>query len=149
MHRLLGSLVVVVLFTVTAIAKEEGDAKKGFPKEKLVGEWGYVSGVRAGEQVPAERLDSTVTFAADTVTIPAGPDKFVMAYKIDDSSSPAKIDLEIKSGPVNEGKAVGIIAFDGEQLKLCYDPAGMTRPTKFESTKDNGAFLFVLKPKRK
>ena len=71
-------------------------------------------------------------------------DKFVIAFKIDAKQTPAAIDMDIKSGPVNEGKAQGIIALEGEELKLCYTAEGK-RPARFESTKDNNAFYFVLK----
>src|SRR5262249_54455282 len=98
------------------------------------------------EKIDKERLAAKVTIKKDELHIPAGPDmKFIMGYKIDASKSPSAIDMDIKDGPVKEGKAVGIIALDGDTLKLCYDPMGVTRPTKFESTKDNGAFSFVLK----
>jgi uncharacterized protein (TIGR03067 family) len=105
-----------------------------------------VSGVRAGEKVPKENLAAKVTFNKDTVLVPAGPDaKFTMAFKIDTKESPATIDMDIKDGPVKEGKALGIIALDGDELRLCYTFDGSKRPTKFESTKENKAHYFVLK----
>jgi uncharacterized protein (TIGR03067 family) len=128
-----------------ALAQDKKDA--AFDAGKLVGEWTYVEGTKAGEKVPKDNLAGKVTFTKDTVTVPAGPDmKFLMAYKLDTKASPVAIDLEIKDGPVKEGKAQGIIAVEGDTLKFCYVAApGGKRPTKFESTKDNGAFYFVLK----
>jgi uncharacterized protein (TIGR03067 family) len=126
------------------------EAKKDAPFDagKLVGDWTYVSGAKSGEAVDKDHLQGKVTFTKDTITMPAGPnEKFVMAYKVDAKASPAAIDMEIKDGPVKEGKAEGIVSINGDELKICYVPtfAGAKRPTKFESTKDNGAFLFVLK----
>jgi uncharacterized protein (TIGR03067 family) len=113
---------------------------------KLLGDWTYVSGKRAGEMSDASRLQGTVTFAKDTVSLPGGPDaRFVMAYKIDASKSPATIDLEIKEGPVPEGKAKGIIKLDGDKLSVCYAPAGSERPKSFVSTEKDRNFLFTLK----
>ncbi len=135
------------LLAISVLAAD--DAKKApFDAGKLVGDWTYVSGMKAGEKIEKDRLMGTVTFTKDGITMPAGPnEKFVMAYKVDAKASPATIDIEIKDGPVKEGKAEGIVTIDGEELKICYVPqfAGGKRPTKFESTKDNGAFLFVLK----
>ena len=123
----------------------DDDEKKA---AKWIGTWVYVSGVRAGEDVAKERLAGEVEIGEKTLTIPAGPDsEFVMAYEIDKSKKPAAIDLEIESGPVNEGTALGIIKMDEGKLVLCYDPTGQNRPEKFESTSENGAFLFVLKKK--
>jgi uncharacterized protein (TIGR03067 family) len=142
---LLGAALLAVAAFATADEKKEA----AFDAAKLVGDWTYVEGTRAGEKIDKERLEAKVTIKKDELHIPAGPDmKFVMAYKIDTTKSPAAIDMDIKDGPVKEGKAVGIIALDGDTLKLCYDPMGAKRPEKFESTKDNGAFYFVLKRAR-
>jgi uncharacterized protein (TIGR03067 family) len=114
----------------------------------IVGEWTIKSGVRAGENIPNERLTSVVTVTKETFTIPAGPDKFVMAYTLDASQDPMRVDMEIKSGPVPTGKAVGIIKVDGEgTMTLCYDPMGANRPESFEATADNGCFLFKMEKK--
>ena len=128
-----------------ALAAAAGDAKK-FDAAKLVGDWTYVEGMRGGEKIPEDRLSTKVTFTKDTVRVPAGKDAtFLMAYKLNPKETPVAIDLEIKDGPVKEGKAVGIIALDGDKVQLCYVAEGGARPKKFESTKDNNAFLFVLK----
>ena len=146
MQRLIA--VGIGLLVVPLLLADEAKKDAKFDESKLLGDWTYVSGKKMGEDVEKDHLQGKVTFAKDTITLPGGPDqKFVMAYKIDAKSSPAKIDLEIKDGPVKEGKAQGIISLDGDELKLCYIPnfGDAKRPSKFESTKDNGAFLFVLK----
>ncbi len=113
----------------------------------IIGTWKYVSGKRAGTESPADNLLGDVVVSKKTFTLPAGDgEKFVMAYQLDLAQSPATIDFEIESGPVPEGTALGIIKMDGEQMVLCYDPAGANRPRDFDSTEDNGFFLFVLKP---
>ncbi len=114
--------------------------------EKLVGSWKYTSGTRAGEKIDPVRLEGEFTATLDKFEIPAGPDdKFVMRYKIDSAKKPAAIDIEIESGPAPEGKALGIVKFDGDTWTLCYDPTGAKRPEKFESTAENGYFLFEMK----
>src|SRR5262249_15644546 len=124
---------------------EKKDAK--FDAAKLVGKWEYVSGKKNGEDVAKDHLVGQVTFTKDEVHLPAGPDpKFVMGYKVDSGKSPAQIDMEIKDGPVKEGKAKGIISLNGDELKIAYGVEGMSeRPEKFESTDMNKAFLWVLK----
>lgn len=116
-----------------------------FDPAKLKGKWKYESGKRVGTDIPAERLESIVTISEDKLTVPAGPDEeFIMSYKVDSAQSPVAIDLKIESGPAPEGTALGIIKLDGDKLVLCYDPSGTKRPTEFESTEENGCFLFVL-----
>ena len=114
--------------------------------EKLVGRWKYTSGTRAGEKIDPVRLEGEFTATKDKFEIPAGPDdKFVMRYKLDSSKNPLAIDVEIESGPAPEGKALGIVKIDGDTWTLCYDPTGAKRPEKFESTAENGFFLFEMK----
>jgi uncharacterized protein (TIGR03067 family) len=135
----------MLLFAAPVLAEDEK-----FDGGKMIGDWSYTSGKRAGETIDKDRLMGTVSITKETITMPAGPDeKFVIAYKLDASKNPVTIDLDIKSGPVGEGKAVGIIRFDGEKLVLCYDPTGAKRPEKFESTEANGAFMFTLARNKK
>ena len=143
------SLSLVVALGVALAARAE-DVKKDakFDASKMEGKWTYVSGTRAGETVEKDHLVGEVVITKDTITMPAGPDsKFVIGYKVDAKGTPVKIDMEIKDGPVKEGKAEGLIELKGDELKLCYAviSTGGKRPEKFESTKDNGAFYFVLK----
>ncbi len=116
-----------------------------FDAKNLVGTWVYSAGTMAGQESGDERLAGDVEVDDDSFTFAAGPDsQFVMSYKIDSSKSPATIDLKIESGPVSEGEAAGIIKFEDGQITFCYHPTGGDRPTKFESTEDNGCHLFVL-----
>lgn len=146
MLKALGTL-CLCLGVVTVVAADDQAAK--LDPAKLVGDWVYVAGMRSGDKVDKERLAGKVIISKETITLPAGPDqKFVIAYKLDTSKSPVAIDLDIQSGPVNEGKALGIIELKNGELKLCYVPdlgGGAKRPEKFESTKENQAFLFTLK----
>lgn len=127
--------------------KKDGKKSAAFDAAKLIADWTYATGTRAGEKVAQERLQGKVKITKDTLTLPAPPGapQFVIGYKLDVKATPVTIDMEIKDGPVKEGKAKGIIALDGDEIKLCYHPTGGDRPIKFESTKENGAFLFVLK----
>jgi uncharacterized protein (TIGR03067 family) len=136
---------VAALFVVTVVGGEEKKEAK-FDPAKLVGDWTYVSGTKGGENVPKENLAGKVTFTKDMITVPAGPDmKFLMAYTLDTKETPTAINIDIKDGPVKEGKALGIVSLEGDELKLCYTFEGAKRPAKFESTKENKAHYFVLK----
>lgn len=149
MTKLLAPLALLICAALTVEAQPPTKAKDkaaAFDAAAMVGDWEYVSGMRAGDKLDKERLAGKVKITKDTLTIPSGADKpFVMAYKLDTKTTPVNIDMEIKDGPVAEGKAKGIVGFEGATLKICYQPTGGDRPKKFESTKDNGAFFFVLK----
>lgn len=111
---------------------------------KMVGDWQCVQGVRAGEDLPDERLAPEINVSKKDITIPLGPEmKFVMSYTVNADTTPAEIDMKIEEGP-GEGNAVGIVQMKDGKFYLCYDPTGQNRPESFESTSDNGFFLFVM-----
>ena len=141
---------LVAAFAVAAEEKKEEEAK--FDASKMLGDWVYDSGMRAGEKSEKDKLKGTVTIKKDEILVPTEKDgHFTMGYKIDAKAKPATIDIEIKDGPHKGAKAEGIVAVKDKEVTLCYvmvTDKGEKRPTKFESTKDNQAFLFVLKPKK-
>ncbi len=128
---------------------DDEDEDVEFDAKKLVGTWTYVSGVRAGEKVDESRFVGDVVVSKDKFTIPSGGDEpFVMSYKLNTESKPVKIDLKIESGPAPEGEALGIIKMSDDKFVFCYDPFGQSRPEKFETSEDNGFFMFKLKRKK-
>lgn len=129
--------------------KEAGKTAKVGMAMKILGDWKCVKGLRAGAEVGAARMASVITIDEKMITIPIGPDQaFKMSYSIDESKSPIAIDMKIEAGPVPEGKALGIIKMDGDKFVLCYDPQGAQRPDKFESTEEDGRFLFEMKAEK-
>ena len=128
----------------------EKKARK-FNVSKVVGKWNVTKGTRAGEEVDAERLAAAkITIEKDKITIPAGEESFVMSYEINADTTPVQIDMTIESGPAPEGSAaVGILRLRGGKFTLCYNATGGDRPKKFESTEDNGNFLFTMEADKK
>lgn len=119
-------------------------AESKFDAKEMIGEWRCVSGKRAGEDVPDDRMAPSIKFTKDGITIPIGPDSaFEMSYTIDADKSPAEIDMEIENGP-GDGTALGIVKIADGKFWLCYDPTGQNRPEAFESTEENGCFLFEM-----
>jgi uncharacterized protein (TIGR03067 family) len=131
--------------------KKPADAKaadKKLDPAKLVGEWSLVSGMKAGKKSDEEALKGTVKVTKDQITLANMGFKFVFSYKLDATKDPVAIDMEtLEPETLKGGKAPGIIKLDGDSITLCYNPAKETRPTKFESTEENGNFLFVMKKK--
>ena len=134
------------LFKMKKEAKKTVAKAKKSLADQMIGKWNCVKGVRSGEEVAAERMASTIEIDKKTITIPVGPDQaFVMSYELDESKSPATIDMKIEEGPAPPGsQAVGIIKMDGETFVLCYDSMGVDRPEKFEANGD-GQFYFEMK----
>lgn len=130
--------------------KRPAKDEKKFDPKSLIGEWKVISGKRAGMKIDAERLPPSIKITKKELTINSGDDNpFVFSYKIDAKKSPIAIDFNIEGGPVPEGKATGILKMEKGKVTLCYDPTGEDRPDKFESSEDNGRFLFVMEKVKK
>ena len=95
-------------------------------------------------------MKGKVTITKDKITIDGGSAEmtFEFAYKVKADADPAEIDLELTKPEAFKSKSKGIISLTDGTIKLCYHPEeGKERPKKFESTKDNGYYLFTLKKK--
>ena len=139
---------VPLFFVGAAWAADEKKAEK-FDAAKIVGEWKLTEGTKMGEKVEAKGLEAKVTIDKDSITIKGSDGMvYVMSYKIDDKASPAAIDMVGKDGPVKDMKAAGIIALEGDTLKLCYG-LGEERPKAFASKKEGGTLLFTMKKEKK
>jgi uncharacterized protein (TIGR03067 family) len=142
--RTIAPLVFALSIVAFVAADEKKDGK--FDAAKMVGDWTIVEGAKAGEKVGDDHLKLQVKVTKETFILEGDIGKFVMGYKLDTATDPVGIDMEIKEGPIPEGKATGIVWVKGDELKLCYVPmADGKRPAKFESTKDNGAFFWTMK----
>ena len=138
---------LVLGFAVALAALSAADDKKDdkkFDAAKLEGTWEYKSGEKNGQKVEGEALKPKVKISKDVITVGEGDMRFEFKYTVDAKASPAAIDMEMGKSPVGgEGtKAKGIVEFDGDDLKLCYNPGEGDRPTKFDGAK---AHYFVLK----
>ena len=114
-----------------------------FDSAAMKGTWSVSKGVRAGAEVPAERMEPDIVITGDRITIPTPDEDFVMSYELGATDEATEIDITILEGP-GEGKALGLVKKDGDQLVLIYDSTGENRPESFESTEENGFFMFTL-----
>ena len=145
MYPLALGAAVLLLSPLAADVKDEGTLDPA----KLVGTWNYVSGEKDGKKIPADDLKTgTVEISKENLTLKSPDGKFVIKYKLDAAKSPARIDMEITEGPQGQGsKSEGIVALDGDQLKICYPAMGGAAPKDFTTKEGSGLHLFVLKKK--
>lgn len=127
---------------LTADDKKPDDKKpEKLDPAKLLGKWKIVEGMKAGEKA---EVKGVAEISKDKISFVDGEMKFVFGFKIDLEKTPAAIDMEILEPEALKGsKAPGIIKLEGGKLTIAYHPSMGKRPEKFESTKENGAFLFV------
>lgn len=149
LSRILGLIAASLL---VAVAGAENKPDKIDPA-KLLGKYVDIEGVKSGEKADADRLKGQfVNITKDTFKIEGEKSEqtFEFSYKLKPDTSPVEIDLEIVYPDDLKGnKAIGIISLDGDKLKLCYNTEIKDRPKTFESTKENGYFLWTMKKSEK
>jgi uncharacterized protein (TIGR03067 family) len=69
--------------------------------------------------------------------------------KIDDKKKIKEMDIVSKEGPMKDKTIPAIYEFDGEMLRVCFSPDGMSRPTDFKTSKENGNCMAVYSKVRK
>jgi uncharacterized protein (TIGR03067 family) len=67
------------------------------------------------------------------------------AVQLDPSKSPRTMNMSVKEGDGKDGVMLGIYEFENDTLKLCFDPAGQTRPDSFKSDSKTGFSVVTLK----
>jgi uncharacterized protein (TIGR03067 family) len=82
----------------------------------------------------------------DKFTLVEGDRKEVVHISIDADAKPRAIDF-YKTSDKKEKVWHGIYAFDGDDLKLCWGPAGQDRPKDFGSARSNSNRYFIIKKK--
>lgn len=134
---------------VSASAGQDKAAK--LDAAKLPGTYEFVSGLRDGDKVPEGNFKGTtliVTKDAMELKTPEGSFKF--SYTVDASKTPATVDMEITDGPIGKGeKRKGVIALDGDMLKLAYNAVGADAPKDFDVKKGSMGHSFTMKRQKK
>jgi uncharacterized protein (TIGR03067 family) len=135
--------------SLIVISVASADDKPGkLDPTKLVGDWVITEGMKAGEKTGEEATKGTIVITKDKITIKGDDMTFEFSYKLDTKADPVSIDMEIVQPEGLKGTAAkGIVAMADGKLKLCYHPMNGDRPKKFESTKDDGNYMFVMKKK--
>jgi len=141
------TLVRVLVVVAVAAAVVGAEDKPAFDAAKLVGNWKFTAGTKAGEKLDVTKYKDPAVFAKDTIVLKTEDATFEFKYTADAKATPVAVDMEIvKPDGFKGAKSKGIVKLDGDTMTLCYNPDGEgKRPEKFESTKDNGCFLFVMK----
>ncbi len=122
------------------VEKQEAETNSGISIE---GTFTVKSGERAGTEVDEARFPESIAITDETITIATPGGDFVMSYEIVSDESPYHVDMQIEEGP-GEGNALGIVKMENGTVALCYDPMGENRPEAFETTEENGFFMFVM-----
>jgi uncharacterized protein (TIGR03067 family) len=106
------------------------------------GTWKPLSAELAGKAFPEEVLKSMkLIIKGENYTAEVGEGKDEGTVKLDPTKSPKAMDIKGTKGP-NEGKTFLVIyELKGDDLKVCYDLSGESRPSEFATKPDTKLFL--------
>ena len=111
-------------------------AKDASSATDLTGKWKIVSVESDGEKKTGSEITmSAVRFDKTKLYLGEGEFSFVMNYKVDSSKSPHPVVLSIASSPfgADETPHAGLVAREGDRLKLIYGMPGETAPVAFKA----------------
>jgi uncharacterized protein (TIGR03067 family) len=131
---------VMMLLCLRAPAAEQDQNKKDL--DAMQGTWSIQKWLLQGASAPAGAIGGSMTIKGDQLIAMGGSDN-PATLKLDSAKDPAAIDFIDKRSSTDRG----IYNLDGDTLTFCMalSGSGKDRPTVFESTKDNGYMLIVLK----
>ena len=106
------------------------------------GTWKPVSAELAGKPWPQPVLDSMKLIMKDgKYTVQVGDQSDEGTVKRDPSKSPKTMDIKGTNGP-NKGKTfLAIYELKGDEMRVCYDLSGKSRPTEFATRPETQLFL--------
>jgi uncharacterized protein (TIGR03067 family) len=113
------------------------------PRVNLDGTYKIVSGEKDGKPEPKDRIEGAVVVINGNKITGTDRDKkefFACSFKIDTSKKPWAITMtsaEPKKGEVSRG----ILAKEGDTVKLCYQVRDAAVPKTFSTTKDQHCFV--------
>jgi uncharacterized protein (TIGR03067 family) len=146
---------VTILFLSASLSTAADDAESKKLLKNLEGSYKITSAEIRGQVVSTDGDFLKVVF--EKVSLKG--DKFTMISKnkygqetevtgtiaVDAAKKPVHVDFNFKMSDQTQS-ASGIIAIDGETIKICInDPADKKRPTEFKTTEDNKYMLITLK----
>jgi uncharacterized protein (TIGR03067 family) len=131
---------VCLLFISLIGPSARGGAESDEPE--LNGTWKPVTAELAGEPWPQPVLDSMKLIVKDDkYTVQVGETSDEGTVTRDSRKSPKTMDIKGTKGP-NEGKTIlAIFELKGDELRVCYDLTGKSRPTEFATKPDTQLFL--------
>jgi uncharacterized protein (TIGR03067 family) len=125
----------------------------------MQGDWSAVENKVDGLDFPKELLKKTkVIFKGDKMTQKpeivnecgkfklGSADGFTVTVKLDEAKKPKALDVIVEAGG-KKAVARGIYELRGDDLKICFNPAGA--PKDFTSKAGSGNILLVLKREKK
>ena len=113
--------------------------------DKLQGTWNIQSLEVEGHQMGSEMLaHARLEIKGSRFTTIGMGAEYSGTLKLDNSASPARLDMKFTAGPEKGNTNLGIYEMNGNSWRLCLATRGTVRPATFSSTAGDGFALEVL-----
>ena len=134
---------IAALLTVGACAAE----KEINVRSRMSGTWSCVAATINGKPLADSTVKKLHLTMTDTRYKTERNDEvlFDSSYRLDTTKAPVHINMVGTEGDLAGKEAQGIIALEGDTLKICYTMPGKPRPVSFASPTNSEAYLIVWK----
>ena len=146
--KTLVAIMAVLIVVSTSAAEKETSANL---MSRATGTWSCASATINGKILPdssVKKLHLTMT-ATRYKTERNDEVLFDSTYQLDTTKVPARINMVGTEGDLIGKEAQGIIAVEGDTLKVCYTMPGKPRPAIFASATNSEAYLIIWKREKK
>ena len=141
------SLLLLLLLAAGESAEPKKAPTIGEELQRFQGTWQIEAWEEGGKALSAVDIKKRGVFFGGNIFVLRRDGKLHRAgtTKIDPAKAPHTINLAIKEGDNKDDVMLGIYSFDGDTLKLCFDPDGQNRPDTFKPDAKAGFTLITLK----
>jgi len=114
---------------------------------QMTGTWSCVNATINGKPLSESALKKLRLTMTETHYKTEREDEvlFDSTYRLDATKTPVQINMVGTEGDLIGKEAQGIIAVEGDTLKICYTMPGKPRPVSFASATNSEAYLIIWK----
>jgi uncharacterized protein (TIGR03067 family) len=140
---------VLVSLLFLALLSPVDRAGAGSDARDMEGTWRPLSAEFAGEKWPQKVLDTMkLTMEDGKYSVEVGGRSDEGTVTCDPAKSPRAMDIKGTNGP-NKGKTFLVIyELKGDELRVCYDLSGQSRPTEFATKARTQLFLVTYRKEK-
>src|SRR5436190_2937475 len=139
------TLLATLLVVASACAAE--NEINGNVVSRMTGTWSCVNATINGKPLSETAVKKMHLTMTDTRYKTERNDEvlFDSTYRLDTTKAPVHINMVGTEGDLIGKEAQGIIAVEGDTLKICYTMPGKARPTAFSSVTNFEAYMSIWK----
>jgi uncharacterized protein (TIGR03067 family) len=147
MKTFIATLALAIVASAIAADKENSAGLKS----QVIGAWSCAEATINGKPLAETSVKKLHLAMTDTRYKTQRKDEvlFDSTYRLDTTKTPAHINMVGTEGDLIGKEAQGIIAVDGDTLKICYTMPGKPRPASFASATNSEAYFIVWKREKK